>query len=84
MNEEQIAAKIKELLCENLGIDEDVLTDEIPLFEDEIGLDSIDSLEIIAAIDETFGVSMMKCWHRQSSIVMSRLFPRLVMKRTLP
>ena len=58
MTEEQIAAKIKELLCENLGIDEDVLTDEIPLFEDEIGLDSIDSLEIIAAIDETFGVSM--------------------------
>lgn len=58
MTEEQIVAKIKELLCENLGIDEDVLTDEIPLFEDEIGLDSIDSLEIIAAIDETFGVSM--------------------------
>lgn len=58
MTEEQIAEKIKELLCENLGIDAEVLTNEIPLFEDEIGLDSIDSLEIIAAIDDEFGVSM--------------------------
>ena len=58
MNEAQIADKIKELLCENLGIDAEVLTNEIPLFEDEIGLDSIDSLEIIAAIDDEFGVSM--------------------------
>ena len=58
MNEQEIATKIKELLCSNLGIDADALTDDIPLFSDGIGLDSIDSLEIIAAIDETFGVSM--------------------------
>ena len=58
MNETQIADKIKELLCDNLGIDAEVLTNDIPLFEDEIGLDSIDSLEIIAAIDDEFGVSM--------------------------
>lgn len=57
-NEKQIAQKIKELLTANLGIDADVLTDEIPLFGEEIGLDSIDSMEIIAAIDEEFGVSM--------------------------
>ncbi len=56
---EQIAAKIKELLVENLGLDEDMLTYDVPLFGDSvIGLDSIDSLEMIAAIDKEFGVSM--------------------------
>ena len=60
MNEQElkIAEKIKELLCESLGIEADVLTHEIPLFGDGIGLDSIDSLEMIAAIDKEFGVSM--------------------------
>jgi len=58
MCEQEIAVKIKELLCSRLGIDEEMLTDDIPLFSDGIELDSIDSLEIIAAIDEEFGVSM--------------------------
>lgn len=58
MTEQEISTKIKELLCNNLGIDPDMLTDDIPLFSDGIGLDSIDSLEIIAGIDEEFGVSM--------------------------
>ena len=54
----QIADKIKELLNSSLGIEMDMLTYEIPLFGEEIGLDSIDSLEIIAAIEDEFGVSM--------------------------
>ncbi len=60
MNEKelQIADRIKELLSENLGIDAEVLDYEIALFGDEIGLDSIDSMEIIAAIDDEWGVSM--------------------------
>ncbi|MBQ8357779.1 MAG: acyl carrier protein [Clostridia bacterium] len=60
MNEKelQIADKIKELLNSSLGIELDILTYEIPLFGDEIGLDSIDSMEIIAAIEDEFGVSM--------------------------
>ncbi|MDD6980142.1 MAG: acyl carrier protein [Eubacteriales bacterium] len=60
MNEtvKTIAERIKVLLNENLGIDADVLTDDIPLFGDEIGLDSIDSLEIIGFIDDEWGVQM--------------------------
>ncbi len=60
MNEQelQIAEKIRELLCANLGIEADMLTNDIPLFGDGIGLDSIDSLEMIAVIDKEFGVSM--------------------------
>ena len=60
MNEKEleIAEKIKAMLVDSLGIDADVLTNEIALFGDEIGLDSIDSMEIIAGIDDEFGVSM--------------------------
>ena len=60
MNEtvKTIAERIKVLLNDNLGIDADVLTDDIPLFGDEIGLDSIDSLEIIGFIDDEWGVQM--------------------------
>ena len=54
----EIAERIKVLLSENLGIDAEVLTDDIPLFGDEIGLDSIDSLEIIGFIDDEWGVQM--------------------------
>ena len=53
-----IADQIKEMLVENLRIPENILTYDSELFGDEIGLDSIDSLEMIAAIDKEFGVSM--------------------------
>ncbi len=58
MDTTQIKERIKELLAENLGLDADMLNDEVALFGDEIGLDSIDSLEIIGFIDEEWGVEM--------------------------
>ena len=58
MEKSEISAKIKDILTSNLGIDPSMLTDEAELFGGEIGLDSIDSLEIIAGIDREFGVSM--------------------------
>ncbi|MDY2879375.1 MAG: phosphopantetheine-binding protein [Candidatus Borkfalkiaceae bacterium] len=58
MNENEVKAKIKEMLCDRLGIEAEALENDTPLFNDGIGLDSIDSLEIISAIDEEYGVSM--------------------------
>lgn len=55
----EIADKIKNILVENLRLPEEDLTDDAKLFGDDIGLDSVDSLEIIAGIDQEFGVSMM-------------------------
>lgn len=54
----EIAEKIKNILVENLRIPAEELDYEIELFGDGIGLDSIDSLEIIAGIDQEFGVQM--------------------------
>lgn len=60
MNEKEleVAAKIKSMVSENLNIPEEELDYEIPLFGDGIGLDSVDSLEIISCIDNEFGVVM--------------------------
>ncbi|MDY3845763.1 MAG: phosphopantetheine-binding protein [Eubacteriales bacterium] len=58
MNENEVKATIKEMLCDRLGIEPDVLEYDTVLFGDGIGLDSIDSLEIISAIDEEYGVQM--------------------------
>lgn len=56
----EIADKIKKILVDNLNLPEDILADDAKLFGDgDIGLDSVDSLEIIAGIDQEFGVSMM-------------------------
>jgi len=54
----EIAEKIKGILVDSLRIPAEELDYDVELFGDGIGLDSIDSLEIIAGIDEEFGVQM--------------------------
>jgi len=54
----EIAEKIKNMLVENLRIPADELEYTSELFGDDIGLDSIDSIEIIAGIDNLIGVQM--------------------------
>lgn len=59
MNELEIKAKLKDFLCSTLGIEADVLEYDTQLFGDSvIGLDSIDSLEIISFVDGEYGVQM--------------------------
>lgn len=54
----EISEKIRNMLIENLRIPADVLEYDSELFGEDIGLDSIDSIEIIAGIDELFGIDM--------------------------
>ena len=58
MTKNEIAAKIKNMISENLRIPENMLDDDAELFGGDIGLDSVDSLEIISGIDDLFGVDM--------------------------
>ena len=59
----EIAQKIKTMLVESLRIPEDQLEFDSQLFGEDIGLDSIDSIEIIAGIDELFGIDMTGAPH---------------------
>ena len=56
MNE--MKEKLQAFFMSDLGVDGDVLQFDTPLFGEEIGLDSVDSLEIISFVDSNFGVSM--------------------------
>lgn len=58
MNQEEVKSKLKAFFMSDLGVDGDVLKYDTPLFGEEIGLDSVDSLEIISFVDSNFGVSM--------------------------
>lgn len=58
MTKTEIAEKIKNMISENLRIPENMLDDDAELFGVDIGLDSVDSLEIISGIDDLFGVDM--------------------------
>lgn len=58
MTKTEIAEKIKNMVSENLRIPENMLDDDAELFGGDIGLDSVDSLEIISGIDDLFGVDM--------------------------
>ena len=58
MTKTEIASKIKNMISENLRIPENMLDDDAELFGGDIGLDSVDSLEIISGIDDLFGVDM--------------------------
>ena len=57
MNNE-IAEKIKGMLVERLRIPADELEYGSELFGEDIGLDSIDSIEIVVGIENLFGVDL--------------------------
>ena len=57
MNKE-MADKIKGMLVERLRIPEEDLEYDSELFGEDIGLDSIDSIEIIVGIENLFGVDI--------------------------
>ena len=58
MEKTEVQAKLKEFFMSNLGVDGDILQYDTPLFGEEIGLDSVDSLELISFADDEYGVSM--------------------------
>ncbi len=54
-------ATIKRLIVERLqfqGLDETEITDETPLFDGGLGLDSVDALELVLAIEKEFGIKV--------------------------
>ncbi|MBN1759030.1 MAG: acyl carrier protein [Chitinispirillaceae bacterium] len=60
MNQEAIKASIRDLItdiAEDMDIDEATITDDA-LFIDDMGLDSMALLEVLATMEKKFGVSI--------------------------
>ena len=49
--------KVKEIMVNNLGCDEDAITMEASIKED-LGIDSLDAVELVMAIEEELGVKI--------------------------
>jgi len=52
-----IDARVKKIIAEQLGVDEDEVTAEAKFIED-LGADSLDTVELIMAFEEEFGIEI--------------------------
>ena len=52
-----IEARVKELIVEKLGVSEDQLTHEAH-FIDDLGADSLDTVELVMALEEEFDMEI--------------------------
>lgn len=52
-----ISAKVKKIVVDQLGVDEDKVTDNAS-FIDDLGADSLDTVELVMAFEEEFGVEI--------------------------
>ena len=50
-------AKIKEVIVDKLGVEEDKITREAN-FVDDLGADSLDTVELIMQLEEEFGIEI--------------------------
>jgi acyl carrier protein len=57
MDRDELFEKIKGVIVEQLGADEDDVTEDAA-FVDDLGADSLDIVELVMALEEEFGVSI--------------------------
>ena len=54
---EDVASKVRKIVADHLGIDEVKVTDEAS-FIDDLGADSLDTVELVMAFEEEFGAEI--------------------------
>ena len=52
-----VAERVKNIVVEHLGVEEGKVTDEAS-FIDDLGADSLDTVELVMAFEEEFGVEI--------------------------
>ena len=57
MDRDEIFDKVKDVIVDQLNVDEDDVTEDAT-FVDDLGADSLDIVELVMALEETFGVSI--------------------------
>ena len=50
-------ARVKDIIVEELGVEEDKVTSEAS-FVDDLGADSLDTVELVMALEEEFGIDI--------------------------
>ena len=52
-----VADKVKSIIVEQLGVDEEEVTPDAS-FVDDLGADSLDTVELVMAFEENFGIEI--------------------------
>ena len=52
-----VAERVKKIIVEHLGVEEDKVTDNAS-FIDDLGADSLDTVELVMAFEEEFGIEI--------------------------
>ena len=54
---ENVAERVKKVVVEQLGVNEDEVTNEAS-FVDDLGADSLDTVELVMALEDEFGIEI--------------------------
>jgi acyl carrier protein len=54
---ESVADRVKKIIVEQLGVEEDLVTADAS-FVDDLGADSLDTVELVMALEEEFGIEI--------------------------
>ena len=54
---EDVSSKVKKIVADHLGIDEAKVTEQSS-FIDDLGADSLDTVELVMAFEEKFGIEI--------------------------
>ncbi len=57
LSKDNVASKVKEITSEQLGVDESQITPEAK-FVDDLGADSLDTVELVMALEEEFDLEI--------------------------
>ncbi|WP_412058408.1 acyl carrier protein [Bartonella sp. DGB2] len=53
-----IADRVKKIIVEHLGVDEEKVVEGASFIDDDLGADSLDTVELVMAFEEEFGVEI--------------------------
>ena len=53
----EIASRVKEIIAQELGVEQEKVTDDASFVED-LGADSLDTVELVMAFEEEFGIEI--------------------------
>ena len=54
---EPVSDRVKKIIVDQLGVEEDLVTPEAS-FVDDLGADSLDTVELVMALEEEFGIEI--------------------------
>ena len=57
---EDVSTKVKKMVADHLGVEESKVTEEAN-FIDDLGADSLDTVELVMAFEEEFGSEIADC-----------------------